>query len=453
MAGMDENKPYLPERYRQKIREKNRRRAAVRILTITLILVVIAILVFSLSQLQWAGLPAAPFFPHSQPAPPPGVVTTVSSDSQTWTPTQGTTRASVPPASSAAAPPVAGYAIGPGVPQQAGSGSLSLVQAEAALRRYCPEDMFTISSVNYSAGSARSLFGFTLRTAGGQSPKEDLVVFIDSVSGMPWSSGEETAAIPKEMVSEVILAEFPSEGVSTPGIWYDDSQKEGSVWRFTLASGNMTLVSGSVDAIKGEIRAFARNIPLYGRSADPAVTQETAQGIAEKYVAARTSGLPLTLISSRYDRWGTESVPAAGAYTFSWERRYLDYPVDTDGITVVVDALDGEIIGYDRRWTTAEYAFSQAVVPTIARHDATYAAMEAARAVYPEQIGSVRILSSDLRWNNGQMKGTIPRPGSVPLAWKIVFDDELLRSNASLPPGIAWVDIQTGNVTALEYRH
>lgn len=453
MAGMDENRPYLPERYRQKIREKNRHRAVVKILTTALILVVIAVLLISLSRLPWAGLPAAPFSPASQPAPPPDGVTNLSSDSQKGAPPQSTTRASLPHASPAAVSPVPGYAIEPGVPQQAGSNSLSLAQAEAALRRYCPEDLFTISSVNYSAGSARSLFGFTLRTAGGQSLKEDLVVFIDSASGMPWSAGEETAAFPKDMVPGVILAEFPDMGISTPGIWYHDRPQEGSVWMFTLASGNMTLVSGSVDATNGEIRAFARNIPLYGRPADQAVTQEIAQTIAEKYVAGRTSGLPLTLISSRYDRWGTESVPAAGAYTFFWERRYLDYPVDTDGITVVVDALNGDIIGYDKRWTTAEYAFSQTIVPTIARHDATYGAMEAARAEYPEQIGSVRILSSELRWNNGQMKGTIPRPGSVPLAWKIVFDDELLRTNASLARGIAWIDIQTGNVTALEYRH
>jgi len=448
MAGMDENKPYLPERYRQKIREKNRRRAVVKILTITLILVGIAVLVFSISQLQWVSLPTIPFSPPSQPVPSPVVVTTMSLDSHMGTPAQGTTRTSTPSAS-----PIEGYVIEPGVPQQAGSGSLSLVQAEAALRRYCPEDMFTISSVNYSAGSPRSLFGFTMRAAGGQFLKEDLVVFIDSVSGMPWSAEEETSAIPKEMVSEVVLDEFPNVGISTPRIWHDGSPQEGSIWRFTLASGNMTLVSGSVDATKGEMRAFTRNIPLYGRPADPAITQETAQGIAEKYVTARTSGLPLTLISSQYDRWGTESVPAAGAYTFSWERRYLDYPVDTDGITVVVDAINGEIIGYDKQWTTAEYAFSQAIVPTIARHDATYAAMEAARAVYPEQIGSVRILSSELRWNNGQMKGTIPRPGSVPLVWKIVFDDEILRTNASLAPGVAWIDIQTGNVTAIQYRH
>lgn len=453
MAGMDENKPYLPERYRQKIRQKNRRRAAVRILTITLITIVIAVLVFSLSQLPWLGLPAIPFSSLPQPSQGPPVVITLNSGSQNGIPAPGTSPASSSSVSPAPASPVAGYTIGPGVPQQAGNGSLSLAQAEAALRRYCPEDMFTISSVNYSAGSARSLFGFTLQTTGGGFPQEDLIVFIDSASGMPWSEGEETAVFPKEMVRGVVLAEFPDEGISTPFIWYHNEPPTESSWKFTLVSRNMTLLYGSVDATTGEIRAFARNIPFYGRPADPAVTQETAQGIADKYVAARTSGLSLTHISSRYDRWGTESVPAAGAYMFFWERRYLDYPVDTDGITVVVDALNGKIIGFDKQWTTAEYAFSQAIVPTIARHDATYAVMEAARSVYPEQIESVRILSSELRWNNGQMKGTVPRPGSVHLAWKIVFDDEMLRANTKLAPGIAWVDIQTGNVTAIEYRH
>ncbi|PKG33677.1 YcdB/YcdC domain-containing protein [Methanoregula sp.] len=453
MAGMDENKPYLPERYRQKIREKNRRRVAIRILTISIILFVIAVLAFSLSQLSWAGLPTAPFSPYSPPAPSPVVVTTVSIHSQTETPSQGSTKASLPPVTPATALHDGGYSIEPGVPQQAFGGSLSLLQAETALRRCCPEDLFTIRSVNYSAGTTRSLFGFTLQTTGGWYPQEDLVVFIDAASGIPWAAGEGTAAVPKERVSDIVVAEFPGEAGSPQGIWYLDNPSRGGAWRFTHSSGNTTLVYGSVDATTGEIRSFARNIPAYGRPADPAISEEIAQKTAERYVSDRNSGLSLALTSSRYDQWGTESVPAAGAYTFSLERRHLDYPVDTDGISVVVDALTEEVIGYEKRWTTPEYAFSQAVVPSIARHDATYAVMEAAKVVYPEQIGSVRILSSEMRWNNGQMKATVPRPGSVPLAWKIVFDDELLRADASLAPGIAWVDIQTGNVTAIEYRH
>jgi len=35
----------------------------------------------------------------------------------------------------------------------------------------------------------------------------------------------------------------------------------------------------------------------------------------------------------------------------------------------------------------------------------------------------------------------------------VVFDDATIRASPSLVPGVAWVDIQTGNVTAIEYRH
>jgi hypothetical protein len=56
-----------------------------------------------------------------------------------------------------------------------------------------------------------------------------------------------------------------------------------------------------------------------------------------------------------------------------------------------------------------------------------------------------------LRWNNQHIPGTSQRPGSVPLDWKIVFDDTTIRADPSLGVGIGWVDIQTGNVTSLDY--
>jgi predicted anti-sigma-YlaC factor YlaD len=131
MADSDETKPYLPERYRQKIREKNRRRTVVRILTVALILGVVVILLLSLSQLSWAGLPAA-----SSPPPQAGATVPV------------TTSVSMHPTSAVTALPDAGFFIEAGVPQQEGGGTRSLAQAETALRGYCPEDMFTIRSVN-----------------------------------------------------------------------------------------------------------------------------------------------------------------------------------------------------------------------------------------------------------------------------------------------------------------
>lgn len=455
MAGPDEIKPYLPERYRQRIREKYRRRTLIRILCLTVIIGVAAVLLFSLSQILGTGLPAIPVASPSQPVTGSAAAAATSPIPPTpaGLPPSVTTRITTQPVPETTAPPAAGYTIEPGVPEGAASGSLSRTGAETALRNYYPEDAFTIRRVNYSADPSRSLFGFTLEAAGSPSIREDTVVFIDAVTGIPWAAGEETAAFPRERVKGVVLAEFPGTSASTTSIWYHDGPSHGSVWRFILASGNMTLASGSVDAATGEILAFTRNIPYSGRPADPVFTREKAQSIASKYVTDHNGDLSLNLTSSGYIRWGTESVPAAGAYTFSWDRLYLDYPVDIDGITVTVDALTGDVIGYDKRWTTSDYAFSQTVIPSVAQRDATYAVMDAAKAVFPESIESVRILSSELRWNNGGIPKTAQRPGSIPLAWKVIFDDEILRTNTSLAPGIAWVDIQTGNVTAIKYRH
>ncbi|HEX3001868.1 MAG TPA: hypothetical protein VHN82_05815, partial [Methanoregula sp.] len=77
----------------------------------------------------------------------------------------------------------------------------------------------------------------------------------------------------------------------------------------------------------------------------------------------------------------------------------------------------------------------------------------AARTIFPDPVESIRIVSSEMRWNNRHGPGVSQRPGTVPLAWKISFDDEVIRSNTSPSRAVAWVDIQTGNVTAMEYRH
>ena len=79
--------------------------------------------------------------------------------------------------------------------------------------------------------------------------------------------------------------------------------------------------------------------------------------------------------------------------------------------------------------------------------------MQAAKTVYPDSVENVRILSAEMRWNNRHTPGTSQRPGSVILGWKVVFDDATIRADSMLSPGVGWVDIQTGAVTEMDYRH
>ena len=443
------NEPYLPARYREKIREKQQRRRAKKILAFAIIIAIIAAVVYFVAGFLGTGISEAslsrtmPAVPAVTIIPPAAVATTSLPDITSPAPGTGSTHA-----------PSAGYTIDPGVPITASGGALPLDGAAAALREYYPADDYSIKSVNYSAGQTHNLFGFTIRPVSSTAGTLDLVVFIDATTGIPYAAGQETAAVPMETAKQIATGAFPEVSANTVRLWYSESPDKGNVWMFILASGNMTLVTGSVDATSGELVAFTRTIPQSGRPSETGILQEKAESIASHYISDKNGGtLPLNRTIARYEVWGTPSVPAAGQYVFAWERRFLDYPVDTDGIEVAVDSVTGDVIGYDKRWTTPDYAFSQTLEQAIAQRDATFAVMQEAKGVFPESVGSVRILSAEMRWNNGHDTGTSQRPGSVPLAWKVVFDDAAIRADNSLPPGIGWVAIQTGNVTALEYRH
>lgn len=455
MADPDGNRPYLPERYRQKVRVKQQRRMMVKVLSGVLAIAAIAVVVwYALGTLE-TGLPAAPVSPGPVVENLTVAITPPVQQAPATTPATATeTVTPVPVAPLVATVQSMGYPVAPGVPVEPATGLLSLKEAEAALREYYPAGAFTITGVNYSAGPERPLFGFSLRSERSCFGKEEPVVFIDAATGTPWAAGQETAVFPREKVKGLVLSAFPEAASGTAKAWYHNSPVTGGLWMFTLASGNMTLVSGSVDATSGEILTFKKNIPDSGRPSDPGQTQERAQSIAAKYISDHNGGTPsLGLTSARYQVWGTPSVPAAGEYLFSWERRYLDHPVDTDGMCAAVDAVTGDVVAYEKQWTTPDYAFAEAADPTVAQHEATYAVMEAAKAVYPDTVESIRIISADVRWNNRHGPDTAQRPGTVPLQWKIVFDDDTIRNNASLPEGTGWVDVQTGNVTTMEYRH
>ncbi len=435
-----DNEPYLPARYKQKVREKQQRRRLRKILTVTIIIAAIALVLVFLAGFLGTGrqlAPATPAIPATTgaPAATPASVATVPFPNITMTPSPE-------------------YSIAPGVPLAASGGSLSLSDAAAALREYYPKGDYTISSVNYTAGSSRNLFGFEMQRAGSPAGMTGFVVFIDAATGFPWSPGQDTAAVTVDKAKTIAASAFPDVRADTVRVWYEASPDKGGVWQFILASGNTTRITGSVDASSGELVSFIRSVPHAGRPADPVISRETAENTASQYISDRNGGpLPLNLTSARYEAWGTPPVPVAGQYLFSWERTFLDYPVDTDGVKIAVDAVTGDVIGYDKVWTTQGYAFSQTTEQAVAQRDATFAVMQAAKNVFPDAVESVRILSAEMRWNNRHAPGTGQQPGSVPLEWKVVFDDATIRADPSLSQGVGWVDIQTGNVTSLEYSH
>ena len=162
---------------------------------------------------------------------------------------------------------------------------------------------------------------------------------------------------------------------------------------------------------------------------------------------------PVNMSIYRYDPVTTSSGTVAGQYVFIYERTFQDYPTDVDGFTVNVDAVTGEVIGYVHQWTTPEHAFFAVTEPDVIKREATFAVMQKAKEENPNAIAGLRIISAEIRWKNRLPYGTVTRPGSVPLGWKVVFDDDFIRGNASATPGVAWVDVQSGDFIAFDYRH
>lgn len=441
----DLSEPYLPERYRQKIRNKQRSRLLKKILTgilaVTIAAIVLVVLFGYLSTPQLRMPVPATETPVS-PTSTTGSTLSPATPAVTVTPvlTPATTRS---------------YSIASGVPVTGTGSSLTLDNAVVALRDYYPENDYMIRSVNYSVGSDRSLFGFELvpkETLTGSSP---FIVFIEAATGKPWAPDAETAAITRSQAEGIAVAAFPSLTPDTKKIWYSSNPVHGAVWQFLFSSGSLPLVSGSINAETGDLISFSRHILASGRKTIPSVGEDTTREKALQFITEKNNGatLPLNLTSVKYNAWGTPSVPAAGAYTFFFERSYHNYPVDTDSVVVAVDAETGDVITYDILWSTQDYAFSQTSETTIVQRDAIFAVMQAAKNRLPESVESVQIISSELRWNNQHSPGFTQRPGSVPLEWKITFSDDTIRANSSLSPAVAWVNIQTGNVTSLNYQH
>ena len=181
----------------------------------------------------------------------------------------------------------------------------------------------------------------------------------------------------------------------------------------------------------------------------PSLSLARAQEIADRYVLEQNGERSLNMSRSWYEpAFGN----TAGRYIFAYERVFGGYLTEVDGFEVSVDADTGDIISYSREWTTPDYAFSTYSLPEVSRLEATFAVMEEAQKRFPADVDTIRIISSEIRWKNALSYGTVPRPGSTPLAWNVICDDEVIRSDTSQKPAVAWVDVQSGELLAFDYR-
>jgi len=261
--------------------------------------------------------------------------------------------------------------------------------------------------------------------------------------------------ISEQQAKTIALAAFPHLPAGDMQVELSTSPDFGQVWKYTLRADTTTEASGLLDAETGAIYTFNRTINPGARPRNPVLTQEDARQIAYSTINNRNTGIILSVNMSdgRYVPLVTQSGNVAGSYRFIYNRIIQDYPCDADGFIVSVDAVSGEITEYVQHWQTPENAFMLAEDTLVQYYEATYTVQANAKAIYPSSLPGLRIISADICWKDRHDPAVIPRPATIPLAWKVVFDDDTIRANPNLAPGVGWVDTHTGDLIEMTYQH
>jgi hypothetical protein len=384
------NEPYLPARYKEAVRKKKQRRLLKKIALIAVgVIVLIGVYIFLSGILT--GTPQPTPSPTLLPAP---AVTTLQTTATTL-PTATPFRTAVPTTGTTTKPPA----------------ETTVTTTET------PEPVLTARAGAYVT------------------PKEDT-----------------TPKISEQQAKVIALAAFPSLPAGDMKVDLVTSPDFGQVWKYTLSADTTTEAYGLLDAETGMIVTFNRTIHPGARPQNPVLTIGNARQIADSTINSRNTGiLSINMSDGRYVPLVTPSGNVAGSYRFIYNRIIQDHPCDTDGFIVSVDAISGAITEYVQRWETPDNAFMIAEDVVVPRYDATYTVQAKAKSIYPSS--TPHIISADVRWKDRHDPATTPRPSTIPLAWKIVFDDDIIRAKADPTPSVGWVDAQTGELLEIKYQH
>ena len=435
---------YLPERYKQKIEAKKRWRLIKKIVVICTIVAISSVLFLILSGALSNSL-------NQPPLEIPGSLVSVPEITPTTLPVEPGVRL----AENTTAMRPGDITENKGGTTQSIHDMQSQNNATAYLRQDYPESDYTLISVNVTDLYAdRTLYEYKIKQITAAPDRAGFSVFIDPKTGDFFTPGQEKAKITADRAEYLVTEAFPLLHSERVWVRYNNSPDSARAWEFTKYQDNSIILTGAMDPETGQIFSFTRSIPWTGRQTDPILDVNAAQKIADRYISDKNrASLALNLSEARYIPLQFPQKTVAGNYVFIYNRLVQDIPCDTEGFTISVDSLTGEISRYDRRWNIPDSAFSLATDPLITRTAATFAVLKKAQETYPTAVDGLAIISAEIRWKDYPPQGSTPRPGSIPLAWKILFSDEVIRAKPLSSPAVAWVDVQTGKILDFYYEH
>ncbi len=317
---------------------------------------------------------------------------------------------------------------------------------------------YSIASVNLTDRyTGKNLYEFALIPSAGSPYKDNTTIYVDAATGDFYLPSQEKAGITIDQAKRYARQAFPAWTPDRIIMQFSDGSNYIRGWNFQLMKDNEILVSGTIHADTGDLLSYNSGITRMGRPGTPSITMDEARVTADNEIRKRNGEVSLKMVESRYDRFLGAAGPdsqVAGTCVFVYKRIIQSVPCDRDGFTLVIDSVTGNVTEYSKYWSLPVNAVASSFDAAISRDASETLVRKEARARYPESADSLTIVSADLRWKDEHNPDTItPAPGSIPLAWKVTFDDAAIRAQQYPNPGVGWVDAQNGTLLELNYRH
>lgn len=125
-----------------------------------------------------------------------------------------------------------------------------------------------------------------------------------------------------------------------------------------------------------------------------------------------------------------------------------------DKITLEIDSIDGRVVSYYKIWRVSDNDTMADPDPSITEDAAQERVLAYLNDTYGTDPGDIATRATELRWYDLAAQHRRSQESiTLPLAWRIEFDDEWYRSQDPPRTAEVWIDAHSGEVLSAAYNH
>ncbi|MFA7562828.1 MAG: YcdB/YcdC domain-containing protein [Methanoculleus sp.] len=312
---------------------------------------------------------------------------------------------------------------------------------------------YTLAAVLLLLTCAAVSVGCVGADAGGDEPTSPIS---PEATAQPPSDGRIGEGEARSLAAAALEREIPGIQIERMATEPYDVQTYGDVWRFRVKAVDDPDPEGDIsvwiDTADGEMTCFLDGRDYY-RPADPAITIEAAEEIADAYLRDRNASSGVVKTVAVLSTVDTPLGLRNGPYHFVYRHSIGGVLCLYDGFILDVDSINGRVVSYYKVWKVSNNDTMADPEPSIPEDAARERVLTYLHDSYGTDPGEIAIRSTELRWYDltARQRPSM-EPVAVPLAWHITFDNDWYRSQN--PPRTAqiWIDAHSGEVLSTNYN-